>query len=328
MRRIFKKKRPLSVLSILLPAIAVLCAGFFITMCGSGPQTSSMLMNRGAYAIDFSSATSTPDAQLGFIDAGKSIFDMSGLTGFTIEAWVKRRTGTGENLTGGIFSRSEFVAASNGIALIASAPGSAVNEPTFVEVINDAESLVRPGATSTTFTNNQWTHVAAVFTNENHGTSVHSSCGYGTTTASIYHLDLYMNGTFVNCGAAAALPAFSYGERIGRLHTNFPGLTFDMTDIATKLNAVIDEVRFWKVARTASQIQQCMGQEIGISGPCAFTSDLIGYWPLNTGSGSVIGSSGASGNGGTLCYCVTGSGCDSGGSSTSWVNGWTTGYPF
>ena len=330
MRRIFKKKRSLSVLSIFVSAVAVLCAGFFITMCGSGPQTSSKLVDRGAYAIDFS-ATSTPDMQLGFIDLSRSIQTMSSTPQFTIEAWVMRKTTS--TLAGGVFSRSISVDTdadlvndlSNGIALIASAPGSLANEPTFVEVVNNTEYLVRPGATSTTFTNNQWTHVAGVFTNQSHGTGVHSSCGSGTST---YHLDLYMNGTFVNCASATATPEFAYGERIGRLHTNFPGATFDMTDIATKLNAVIDEVRFWKVARTGDQIQQCMGQEIGIGGTCGWTSDLIGYWPLNTGTGFTASDSSGTSNTGTISYCVTGSGCDSGGTTTSWTGGWTAGYPF
>jgi len=333
MRRIFKKKRSLSVLSILMSAVAVLCAGFFITMCGSGPQTSSKLINRGAYAIDFS-ATSTPDMELGFIDAS-SIGDMSGLTGFTIEAWVMRKATT--TLAGGIFSRSQFdgdLLVSNGIALMVDPPTGNYpdNEPVFAEVIDNTEYVVSPSATSTTFTNNQWDHVAVVFTNQSHGTGVHSTCrGVGVyATTSAYHLDLYMNGTFVNCAAAAALPAFAYGERIGRLHTNFPSSTFDYNDIGinTKLNAVIDEVRFWKVARTGSQIQQCMGQEIGVSGACALSSDLIGYWRLNTGAGFTASDSSGGNNSGTISYCVAGSGCDSGGTATSWTNGWTAGYPF
>ena len=75
MRRIFKKKRPLSVSSILISGIAVLCVGFFITMCGSGPQPSASSINRGAYAVDFSSAPAT----LGFIDLSKSLPGLAGL---------------------------------------------------------------------------------------------------------------------------------------------------------------------------------------------------------------------------------------------------------
>lgn len=314
MRRIFKKNRSLSVLSVLISGIAVLCLGFFITMCGSGPQPSATLINRGAYAIDFSSAP----AELGYIDLGRSIQTMASTTQFTIEAWVKRKTAG--DLTGGIFSRSTDDGGATGIVLDI----PTANSPRFAMAIADTLYFVTPAATGTTIANNQWTHIAGVFTNQSHGTGVHSTCRAGYATTSAYHLDLYMNGTFINCASATATRAFAYSERIGRTHTNVNGIMG--LEINTKLDAVIDEVRFWKAARTGSQIQQCMGQEIGVSGACGLSSDLIGYWRFNTGAGSAVSDSSGTGNGGTIYYCSTD--CVNGGDTILWAGGWTAGYPF
>ena len=76
MQGIFKKKkRTLSVLSILISAIVVLCVVFFITMCGSGPQRSiSVIINEPwevvAGYIDAyiqSQYVATDDGEAGFL---------------------------------------------------------------------------------------------------------------------------------------------------------------------------------------------------------------------------------------------------------------------
>jgi hypothetical protein len=139
------------------------------------------------------------------------------------------------------------------------------------------------------------------------------------------HVDIYINGSLEACTNATSPEAFEYGERIGRLHSEVSGMP-----INTKLNAVIDEVRFWKVARTNSQIQTWMNKEITETNRNQADPDnqLIGCWSLNEGAGSTIIDSSGTGNGGAKYYCQPGSGCGSGGTSILWDGGWTTGKLF
>ena len=314
-------------LLFLISGILLLSIGFL--SCGTGSQTKTTVPDRGAYAVDFSAAPS----QLGFIDLGRSINSMAGLTEFTVEAWVKRNTSG--VLEGAIFSRSGNIDTSvppdgiddvgDGIVLYID-----VNRPTVIMVIAGSPYSV---TSTTSLTNGQWTHIAGVL-----HAAVHGSC-------SSPHLDIYVGGTFNNCANATYPAAFSYNERIGRPHSSFDpgsGPPTAIEAIDTKLNAVVDEVRFWKVARTASQIQTWMNKEITETNwNQANPNDaLIGYWMLNEGAGTAIIDSSGIGNGGTKDYCdcvnyvctdslgTTIVGCESGGNSILWEGGWTTGKPF
>ncbi len=287
-------------LLFLISGILLLSIGF--VGCGTGPETKTTVANRGAYAVDFSAAPS----ELGFIDLGKSIDSMAGLTGFTIEAWVKPNT---DSLTGGIFSRSinDGAGTSNGITLVV--PAFNANYLVFAMVIDNAEYSV---TSTTALSNGTWTHVAGVF-----HAAVHGSC-------SSPHLDIYINGSLEACTNAVSLPAFSYSERIGRLQTNFAGTSIE-TETNVKLDAVIDEVRFWKAARTDSQIQTWMNKEINETNwnQANPNNELIGYWKLNEGAGSTIVDSSGTGNGGVKNYCTD---CAAASPTTiSWDGGWVTG---
>lgn len=98
-------------------------------------------------------------------------------------------------------------------------------------------------------------------------------------------------------------------EQIGVMQgfwLNFPTSTKNITP-STRLEAVVDEVRFWKVARTETELQQCMGKELSFSGgTCGIDNAtiLIGYWKFNTGEGTdIVGHSGSAGGGGSKNFC-------------------------
>jgi hypothetical protein len=290
-------------LLFLISGILLLSIGF--VSCGTGPQTKTTAPDRGAYAVDFSAAPS----ELGFIDLSKSIDSMAGLTGFTIEAWVKRNTSS--DLSGGIFSRStgsESEGSYDGISLYI-----ASDTPSTPRFKMSSGGSVTSVTATTALTNGNWTHIAGVL-----HAAVHGSC-------TSPHLDIYINGNLENCANATSPAAFSYSERIGRSHSELDSNTIEAN---TKLNAIIDEVRFWKAARTQAQIQTWMNQEINETNwnQANPNNELIGYWKLNEGAGSTIVDSSGTGNGGTKNYCNTD--CSSGGNSILWDAGWVAGKSF
>jgi len=159
------------------------------------------------------------------------------------------------------------------------------------------------------------------------------------------HIDIYVDGEFYNCVStngnyADALDYLKEGnglykpdencekikmnEFVGFHPTNGWGITS-----VTKLNAVIDEVRFWKIARTQSQLQQCMNQELSITGGvCGIgQSGLIGYWRFNEGSGISTADHSGSGNSGSKVYCDHD--CLGPQATTrDWYGGWVSGKSF
>ena len=310
-------------LLFLISGILLLSIGFI--SCGTGPQTKTTAPDKGAYAVDFNDAPS----ELGFIDVGGTIESMAGLTEFTIEAWVMRNTSS--TLNGGIFSRStgnESDGNYAGISLyiLGNRPRLKMSSGGYVAA-----------TTTAALTNGSWTHIAVVLA------PAHTAADHGTTatcTSTIRgqspHLDIYINGTFNQCASASYPQAFEYNERIGRLHSNV-----DSMPINTKLKAVIDEVRFWKEARTESQIQTWMNKEINETNwnQANPNNALIGYWKLNEGAGSTIVDSSGKGKGGIKYYCdcvnyvCTDSegaiiDCESGGNYILWDDGWEAGKSF
>jgi len=133
------------------------------------------------------------------------------------------------------------------------------------------------------------------------------------------HLDIYVNGVFKDCASTGGNfvtqnPGNTIG--IGRLEYDLDGLSNTPT-----LDGVIDEVRFWTVARTASQIQTCMSQELGIEGDCQIDSSLKGHWRFNEGSGTSVYDFSGNGYSGTIQSPVRAT-------ANLWDGGWVSSYHF
>ncbi len=303
-------------LLFLISGILLLSIG--LVSCGTGPQTKTTVPDRGAYAVDFSAAPTSGDNQPGFISLSKSIGTMAGLTEFTIEAWVKPNTTT---LNGAIFSRG--TTGGSGSVLPAEGNDDGIllyvsnNQPGFAMALNTA-SPSTVSSSGSPLTNGSWTHIAVVL-----HAAVHGLC-------SSPHLDIYLGGTLNNCANATSPAAFDYNEQIGRTSFDFDGGNLSIgVQADTKLKAVIDEVRFWKEARTVSEIQTWMNKEITETNWNQANPDgaLIGYWRLNEGAGTAIYDASGTGNGGVKNYCD--SDC-AGTSPTSilWDGGWVAGKLF
>ena len=338
----------------LVTGFSVLLTGVLLMSCGAGPQVKTEIDNAGAYAVDFSPVLRDAN-QDGNVEYRKKYYavlsnSIPSLASreFTIEVQVKKLRMLDPSdplgvavisLTGNIFSR--YGHADDTGAFI----NFAADIPTFT-ITNDTDDATSTanGSTNsgTAVLYNAWNHIAGVFVYEDH-TSVHGTTAVCTAAvrAQRPHIDIYINGSFSNCGTVGSVftDHFAYGEQIGDFRSKFTaGNPFNIP-------AVIDEVRFWKVARTASQIRECYDNELGVSGSsCIITSDLIGYWRLNEGTGSSVHDFSGGGNAGTKYYCVTQDTNDDGdvtdvGSiadceataapvTNTWDAGWVTGYQF
>jgi hypothetical protein len=235
----------------------------------------------------------------------------------TIEAWVKNKATS--TLTGGIFGRLD----SGGIALYAKN--------------NKIKAVVRrrlvPTGTveytveSISNISSAWTHVAAVLVNEDHtSTPSHIGVSAGCTTAKgeTPHLDLYINGTFVNCASTSS--QFSTEPASSIIRVGILGWNVDGVSSTAQFEGLIDEVRLWGVARTQSEIQQCMNRELSITGgSCSISSSLISYFRFNEGSGSIIAEFTGLGAGGLEYPNPTPNSYQP---SLEWTTGWTTETPF
>ncbi len=165
------------------------------------------------------------------------------------------------------------------------------------------------------------------------------------------HVDIYINGVFDNCGSTGAnftgdldyvrkelgtcngdegvdyvnVDGFCYpldkdGNKfkftgsIGRSQSDWwwPGGEVDRLTPARRFIGIIDEVRFWNVARTADEISENYKREIESQ------YGLIGYWRLNEGEGNIVLDSSGSGKGGVKMYSdVQG--------DLVWEEGWVAG---
>lgn len=114
-----------------------------------------------------------------------------------------------------------------------------------------------------------------------------------------------------------------------------PAPVFTGPEPTDRLNAVVDDVRFWITnpgnggARSQAEINQCMKQELSIEGgACGIdNSRLKGYWKFNEGQGTKTADHSGSGNSGVKTYCDN----DCAGpkaTAKDWNGGWTAGYPF
>ena len=102
MKRLRQVKGKLSLLLIL--AVSVLCAGFFIVSCGNDPQKKTKETNAGAFAVDFSKCPSGVNCSA--TPKGSDVNRIPDISNqqLTLEAWVKTSVTT---TTGTIFKRSD-----------------------------------------------------------------------------------------------------------------------------------------------------------------------------------------------------------------------------
>lgn len=290
MKQFNEMKKKLSL--FLLIGILILCVGFIFINCGKGPQSKIINSDSGQFAVDFSQA---PSGHGGIVYVvSNELLNRQG-TEVTVEAWVKRNTA---NLTGGVFSRHE----SEGPVMWVKD-----NEPKFA-----IRRVVGPTSTdfvvesNVSLAANTWHHLAGVLVNAAHSHPSSSSCS-PAVMAETPHMDIYVDGQFKNCASTGSRSMTVLTCTPQELGTGtcagdtlavggFVAIDGVFDDGAAKtinttqaLNGVIDDVRYWTAARTQTQIQACMNQELVShkSGDCGIENSNLGaYLKFNEGSGA------------------------------------------
>ncbi|MBI4697919.1 MAG: hypothetical protein HY758_03155 [Nitrospirae bacterium] len=334
--------------------ILSLCISFILISCGSGPQLSGPQLkvaatNNGAFALDLSRATG--GVQWGSVayvdedvdDAGNPVLlnkipNMEGIKEFTVEAWIKPRT---SSLSGFLYA---FYDTKGTVLWIKE------NKPVFGLLMAESPTSTAYSVTSGVVTGetdivDKWYHVAGVLVNENHSIipAAHAACG--GAEAQTPHLDIYINGVWKDCasvvGKSTPHPAttqMTFGGSpaagISAVKINGVDRTSELqlanTAPGQKFEGVIDEVRFWIVARSASQIRACMYTELGYDGTCAINSSQLKlYYRFNDGKNSPA----VYDKGVQTGQSVTDSSGNALGASTQGLvdavdGGWAAGYPF
>jgi len=108
-----------------------------------------------------------------------------------------------------------------------------------------------------TISSKTWTHAAFTFD--------------GTTNT----VNLFLNGKFVGTAPADPLFLTQSGILFGSRYV------WDTSTFALK--GMLDEIRIWSAARTQEEIQNSMNNSLA-----GDEENLIGYWPLNEGSGQHV----------------------------------------
>ena len=171
-------------------------------------------------------------------------------------------------------------------------------------------------ATLTDVNDGQWHHIAGVLIGEAHSHAVTGKCDVSDMAG--IHMDIYLDGSYQDCERAdfpTDVDCYYCSNYVGRDGAG-----------SSMFNGVIDEVRLWHTARTESQIQQCMNQELEWNGECSIDLNILkGYWKFNEGEGASVKD--FSGNSpGTKYLCV--SNCGPGEDFVQWEEGWVAGYQF
>ena len=97
---------------------------------------------------------------------------------------------------------------------------------------------------------------------------------------------IYVDGTLISS---------STGSASGTLNTSNDPITIGYAGFHTYFKGAVKEARFWSLARTQNQIQNHINGLINYN-----ETGLIGYWPLNEGSGTQIDDVSPSDYNGTL----------------------------
>jgi len=323
----------------LVTAIIILCAGFFIIGCGVGPATKAANTNAGQFAVDFNAAAGASIVALNVSHASfPSLLGTNAGKTLTIEAWVQPKASS--TTPGGIFGR--YDARGSMMWVTSAVPKFAIR----VFTAPAASSTDYSVSGTTTLINDTWYHLAGVLVNQDHSaTHAAIDCEDGGAVGSDDaggnaenpHLDIYVDGVLEACATTfdstdlvtdpAAAPqgildpnkylladATVNSAEIGWLSNALTPLVDSVA--GGNFEGIIEEVRVWTSARTASQIADCKDAELSIaSGNCNINdSSLLGYWRFNTGSGSDIHDSSGNGLNGAMEVGVT-----------HWSDGWVAG---
>ena len=264
--------------------------------------------------------TQAPEGTIGYAVVNNATLpDISG-SEFTVEAWVKSGS---TDLTGGIFSRMSYLSGGGvSLAVKGNVPRMEIRKATEQSTSTVPYKVIAEDAITA---GTGWYHVAGVLTNEAHNHPFTTSC----TPAAMRqtpHMDIYMGGEFSNCATIASGYTGNAGSLllIGRLTESMD--SYYEPNTSNRFEGVIDEVRFWTVARSQSELQQCMNQELGSSAECAIDqTKLKGYWRFDEGTGGYVTDSSGHGYQGVLyLYDYTYPRDMTG----QWNGGWGIGYQF
>jgi hypothetical protein len=307
---------------LLIIGIIILCISFLVISCGRGPKRKAPVSETGQFSIDFSLS---PENNAAIFGQNKSISSIKG-TEITVEAWVKRRTNPSD-LNGGIFGRLDAVGTT--LYVKSNTPKFAIKRllpdvPTSTPGVTSTEEFI-VGATSTLI-NNVWTHIAGLLVNDSHSHPTSTSCTFDVMTEKP-HLDIYIDGEFSNCATTKKQFAEEPGSKQVSIGV-IGGQPIDGIDGSARFNGVLDEVRFWRIARTQNQIQNCIGQELSFyePGDCRIDLSILeGYWRLNEGEGHTAKDFSGNGiNGGVEFFFVD---PEPGFPASPWDEGWVDGAP-
>lgn len=225
----------------------------------------------GNYAIDFSRTSN----QAGIIYSGANIAQQP----FTIETWVKKKTD-------GFLNGNILTSYNSGIGISLYVKDNVPKlvstnchgSPTSTSCIDGTYTLSVSSLIE--LVTNIWTHIVALVTNDNHSSGPNDCATVGAQQP---HLALYVNGELKNCGSTNS----KYPSINGTFHLGAQNIYYDGLDSNSKFMGAIDDVRIWTVARTQSEIKQCMNQTLGSSAECNIDpAKLSVYWPLNEGFGT------------------------------------------
>ncbi|MBI4824805.1 MAG: InlB B-repeat-containing protein [Nitrospirae bacterium] len=292
--------------SFILPIFALALLFGFSLPAFSAP------VDNGDWATDFSinPPNTGTSPEVGYVALGQSIPSMAGME-FTIEAWIYGLYPALNNSPGihNIFGRGEDVVGFN-IWWASGRANFAVKYPDVATAY-----MVRAPA-GTAAAPNIWTHMAAVFTKEDHSTgpNAHADCtaaGSIGARAQSPHMDIYVNGVYGDCGTVGSRQLESLGnsyEMIARSPTIGPALWGipSMPSPNVKSQLIIDDLRFWGTARSMADIVACKTAElVPGTGQCGMgNAGLLSYWKLDEGTGQkIITDSSIHQNNGSLEYC-------------------------
>lgn len=305
-------------LLFLILGILFLGISFVLISCGTGPMLKAADTNKEADAVDCSLA---PDDNC-YILASSSYFPSIANTEFTVEAWVKPQSGS---VKAPIFTHAD---STRGIMILLYSSGVTPNvlkarigyAQSVSTSISSGYQLTQGGGT-----HDGWYHIAVVLANQAHAHTASANCTIAVM-AQTPHIDFYVDGVFTDCGSTSGNYAYDptevtgdgyiyrNGAIMGYIETLLPMTVSD--GAFGKLNAVIDDVRFWLTARTATEILQCKDSALGTTPPCNDTNPyLYGYWKLNEGSGTSAADSSGHGIGGVINSPV----------ERAWSGGWVAG---